>query len=365
MIKKVVILHPAHWEQAMGGAELQISYLTKELVRQGYEVHFIYENKGNRIENNIGINLYPLRKVRLRKWFGQRWFLYRNQIQVKLNKIKPDVIYSRFYSSWSGFAADFAYKNKSKHIWAVASDNDLYRQYQNVSFLRPFDIIEKIYMKKVFSRTTYILTQNDFQQNTLKKFYKRNGIKVNQLAESVKEESIVKNNDQIRILWIANLKPLKRPELFIELVNHLCYSSNVELIMIGRSDEKYKQLITDCSKKCRNFNYRGEISNDEVNKELLHSHILVNTSDYEGFSNTFVQAWMRKVVVLSMNSNPDEIITKHHLGYICPTIDNLKEKIDFLINIPETLSEMGNRAYHYAIQNHSAEKNMGKIISLM
>lgn len=47
----------------MGGAELQISYLTKELVKQGYEVHFIYENNGEKIENNIEIKLHPLKKL--------------------------------------------------------------------------------------------------------------------------------------------------------------------------------------------------------------------------------------------------------------------------------------------------------------
>ena len=70
MIKKVVILHPAHWEQAMGGAELQISFLATELKKQGFEVHFIFENKGKQIENKLDINLHPLKKIKIKKWLG-------------------------------------------------------------------------------------------------------------------------------------------------------------------------------------------------------------------------------------------------------------------------------------------------------
>ena len=37
-MKKVVILHTAIWEQAMGGAELQILYLIQELKKVNVEI---------------------------------------------------------------------------------------------------------------------------------------------------------------------------------------------------------------------------------------------------------------------------------------------------------------------------------------
>lgn len=364
MIKKVVILHPAHWEQAMGGAELQISYLVTELKKQGFEVHFIFENKGKHIENKLRIHLHPLKKINLRKWFGQRWLLYRKRINWQLKEINPDVIYTRMYSSWSGFAANYAKKNNIQHIWAIASDNDLKQYKKKNNLLKPLDYVENYHAFKSYKNATHILTQNDFQQKQLKKLHNRDGLKVHQMTPGVNKNELIKK-EKIEILWIANLKPIKKPEQFIELASKFKNNKSLCFTMIGRENQKYSNAISLAQRNQNNFRYLGEISNDKVNKMLSGAHILISTSEAEGFSNTFVQAWMRKVIVLSMNSNPDEIITNEKIGYLCPTVKELQSKIEFLINHPRILSEMGGKAYHYAIQNHSVEKNMEKVISLI
>ena len=41
MKQKVLILHLAHWDQLMGGAEQQLKYLANYLLNKGYEVHII------------------------------------------------------------------------------------------------------------------------------------------------------------------------------------------------------------------------------------------------------------------------------------------------------------------------------------
>jgi GDP-D-mannose dehydratase len=99
-MKKVLLLHPAHWEQAMGGAEHQIHLLANHLLKMQYEVHFIYEDKKNiEIKNHEGLILHPIRRLKIRKRFGQRWFLYYFRVMKTLKEVKPDVIYTRFHSS--------------------------------------------------------------------------------------------------------------------------------------------------------------------------------------------------------------------------------------------------------------------------
>lgn len=365
MNKKVVILHPAHWEQAMGGAEIQISYLVNELVRENFDVYYIYEDNGTNILNSQKIHLFPLKKINIKNRFGKRWFLYYKRIKKTLNDIKPDCIYTRLYSSWSGIAAVYAKNNAIRHIWAIASDSDINRLSRNRSCLKPFDFIEDYFVKKAFKYATLILTQNSFQQEMLLSLHGRNGIKIPQMSLPERKNEIRKDCKIVNVIWVANIKPIKRPENFLELVKSNKNNKFVKFTMVGRCSSSYNLLLTQLADAQSNFYYLGELSNEEVNELLCQAHVLINTSEYEGFSNTFVQAWLRKVVVLSMRSNPDGVITHEKIGYMCKTVSELDMKLKFLQNNKDVLDEMAEKAYKYAINNHSVSNNISKVIELM
>lgn len=364
-MKKVVILHPAFWMQAMGGAELQISYLVKRLLLEKCEIHYIFEDKGKIISSVERIYLHPLKRIILKKRFGSRWFLYKKQINRLLNEIKPDIIYTRMFSSWSGIASIYAKSNSIQHIYAIASDQDLRVFDKANSFLKLLDFFERKYVKQAFKLASVILTQNQYQQTNLQEKFEREGVLIQQAAELCEEELILKEESPYTVVWIANLKKVKRPEYFIEVVRALKDEKCIEFKMIGRGIELYSDLIKNAENTIPNFEYLGELKNSEVNDILCKAHILVNTSDYEGFSNTFVQAWMRKVVVISMNSNPDNILTEQKIGFVCPTGKDMITKIKELVLHSEYLSSLGNKAFSYARENHSTNKNLQKIIDLM
>ena len=344
----------------MGGAEMQIKYLVEILLKRNFRISFVFEDKGNSYANELGINLIPLKKKNIRKTFGSRWFFYHSPIKDLLNKLNPDIIYTRFYSSWSGVASVYAKQNDKIHIWALASDNDLAPKRNSI--IRPFDWIEKRWVKKAFMDASVIVTQNNLQQRLLKEKFQREGFLFPQSAMVENSIAINKSTSKMAVSWVANLKPLKRPELFLKLVESMKDNSQIEFLMIGRPHKGYNEMIADVENKNSNFRYFGELPNDKVNDVLVSAHILVNTSDYEGFSNTFVQAWMRKVVVISINSNPDNLLTDKELGYVCNDLKKVKEIIVNLSNNQEFLFERGERAYQYAIEHHSYEKNIEKLM---
>lgn len=366
-MRKIVFLHPAHYEQSMGGAEYQISLLIEFLKKQSahVEIYYIFEDNRTPIENRVNIHLVPLKKIKLNKRFGDRWFLYRKGIAAELERIQPDVIYTRFFSSWSGIAANFARQNNCTHIWALASDNDVTRLQQRVSLLKPLDFLENKWVKKAFSSADYILTQNRYQQEQIQTVYKREGLLIRQSTDVCQENTIIKPNSFIAICWIANLKSIKQPELFIELAERFKANQSIHFTMIGRPHKNYKELLQDASDRIQNFHYLGEISNDEVNKQLSQTHILVNTSEYEGFSNTFVQAWMRKVVVVSLNSNPDGLLTDKEIGFVSGNLNELEKTIRDLVDNRDMIEKMGKKAFDYAQANHSYALNMAILTKLM
>lgn len=362
-MKKVVILYPAHYEEATGGAELQIHYLVQYL-KSSFEIHYIYCKKNGIIKNTDKLILHPMKRKKI-KFVGQAWFLYKKDIERILISIRPDFIYTRLGSSWMYFAEAYALKHHIKHIHAFASDLDVSRKYLYPIF--PIgQIIENFFINRAIKIGENYIVQNVYQQNRLQTRFNKKSIIVKQMTELVDSSNIQKNiDDKILIVWIGNLKPIKQPEKFIRLVQLLNNSlTNTYFLMIGKSHPKYRSLIEATMHKHKSFKYLGQLPQNSVNKILSQAHILINTSLFEGFSNTYVQAWMRKCIVLALNSNPDNIIIQENIGYVIPNIAILAKKIQFLIRHKNILNEMSNRAYYYAIKNHAIEKNIHKIIKL-
>lgn len=289
-MKKLAIVHPAYWEQSFGGAELQISYLIEYAQSKNWEVHYIYEDKNTPIENLNKITLHPIKPVIRRNTLGFRFALSRNNIVKALTEINPDVIYTRCAFSWSGIVAKHAKKYNKKHIWAIASDNDPIAYQLNIKdLLKPLNFIEKFWIKYAIKNASTIICQNNVQKKLLLSMNQREGIHISQMAPE-EEQMIIKDYSKLKILWIANLKTIKRPEIFIRLSSYFA-NRNIEFIMIGKPDSKYYLQIEEA----KNLQFLGGITNKSVNKLLCESHLLINTSISEGFSNTFVQD--RKSVV--------------------------------------------------------------------
>ena len=365
-MKKVAILYTAHWQQAIGGAELQIKFLIENLICKNFEVYFIYEDKKIPFVNEFNkLNLIPIKRVIKSKRFGDPWVLQRIHVFNHLTRIKPDAIYSRTYSSWSGYATKYAIRNNISHVWAVASNNDIPSIVNKISFLKPLDKLAQSLMNFTVKNCSKIIVQNSKQQSDLLNLFDRKGVLVTQASKPVKSvELIDKSSNKLEVVWIANLKPIKQPEVFLKLVKNFINDSRINFTMVGKPSKNYYRVISELD-HVSNFKFLGQIDNRRVNDLLLKSHVLINTSISEGFSNTFVQAWLRKTVVVSMNSNPDNILTDKRIGFVEGTLSDICTRLEFLLENNKDLVDIGDKAYEYAMNNHNIEKNLERVIELL
>ena len=112
-----------------------------------------------------------------------------------------------------------------------------------------------------------------------------------------------------------------------------------------------------------NLQYLGPKTQEEVNNLLAKSHVFVNTSEREGFPNTFIQAWFRKVPVVSLTVNPDRLIDRHRLGYVSGSFRQLKNDVSTLIQDPARIDRLGSVAQRFAFQYFSV-KNAEEIMRI-
>ena len=102
--------------------------------------------------------------------------------------------------------------------------------------------------------------------------------------------------------------------------------------------------------------YIGEISYEKTNELLEKSSLLINTSLTEGFSNTFIQAWMRETPVITLNCDPDNLIKNNKIGFHSRSFEQLVRDVKYLIGNKDIINQMGKNARKYSIEHHNIEK---------
>lgn len=351
---KVCFLLPSHWSAAMGGAEFQARELLRVMYATGkYDIFVLTRlfdstvvDESHRVIASGGPRIF---------WkYGQ--FFDARQILKQLAVIKPDIIYHRVACAYTGIAAYYAKHNECRLVWHVASTADVTPENFRLAKIiqQPHHFIEKKILEYGVRKTSNIVVQTEDQRSLLKTHY---GKDAGELIRNFVEvpEFTRKTETPVKILWIGNLKPLKQPDIFVELAKKIASPGNVELTMIGGAfaDRVLQEEFERSIKIVDGLRYLGLLDQEEVNQELASAHVLVNTSIYEGFSNTFIQAWMHCVPVISLNVNPDKLLDDSFLGMVSGDVGNLVKDVQGLYENRELRIEMGRKARQYAIEYFS------------
>jgi glycosyltransferase involved in cell wall biosynthesis len=364
-MKRIVILLPFHWSAMQGGAEYQARLICQHLVASGrFEVHWVSRH----IHPDFQAKGYTVHKIGERHGLRSKAFFFDHlALSRLLREIRPDVIYQRVGSAYTGIAAYHAMQNNCRMIWHVASDMDVIPF--NVKDWRPSTLlkyIDKRYLEYGVRHASDIVVQTHDQNRLLGVHFGRQATMLIRNLHPLPAEPIDKNSSP-NVLWIANLKPAKQPEVFMRLVRSCMDMPQVRFMMIGEPwlDVARQRAFEKTVASIPNLSYLGKLPIEEVNALLERAHLFVNTSLVEGFANTFIQAWMRQVPVLSLNVDPDGLLTSEGIGF-CADGDEavlLHTLREWLVDA-SLREEIGQCAQVYAEAHHS-ERNIENLLELM
>jgi glycosyltransferase involved in cell wall biosynthesis len=161
----------------------------------------------------------------------------------------------------------------------------------------------------------------------------------------------------LRVSWVANFKPSKNPEIFVDLAESFSERTDIEFVMVGRPGEprRYASLHQRI-RQLRRLRYLGELPVEGVNDLLAQSDVFVNTSSAEGFANTFIQAWLRSVPVVSCYVDPDHCLSVGGAGIMAHNPKGLRIAIDQLLENRAKLLELKVAARSYGMRNHTVDQ---------
>jgi glycosyltransferase involved in cell wall biosynthesis len=363
---RIVVLTEHHCKDTFGGAEYRLGLIAQDLAKSGHHVYYVCTSPDAREWSSEAVHIIPLKARTFSRRFGSNYFLYRSDIFKALDRIRPDIIYQSVACAFTGVAASYAKKNGCRMVWHIASERDV-RPGRLTSFRTAlFDCIDRRWTEYGIRSADLIIGQARYQDQLLQKNYGRNCDLIVGTPHPAPTETIAKAGGPLTVVWIANLKPLKQPDVFLRLAGEFGEHRDWRFVMIGRpASGHYQRNLEKEMVRLRNFSYMGECPIEEVNRILARSHVLVNTSLYEGFPNTFIQAWFRHVPVVSLNVDPDDILKENGIGFHSRSFEGLVRDTDRLIRDRELRESMGRRAHEYALRRHSMGPNIAKVISFL
>ncbi len=359
---KICFLMLSHWSGTLGGAEIQVRYIMEYLRRETkHEIYMICRHTQMSEEEGT-----PIFRTRSPRFLG-RYFKAADYLSVRelLEKTQPDVVYTRVSSPFVGFAAAYCRKYGKRLIYHIAHIEDV-TPFRATSWSKLPKKLERPLYEYGLRRADVIIAQAQYQDELLRKHYGRGSSRVIQNFHPVPPDPI-KGASIKTVLWVANIKARKRPELFIRLARDMRSMSDVRFVMVGDvQDPAYAQLVQTAS-EVGNLSYLGSLPVEEVNRLLESAHLFVNTSEAsgEGFPNTFVQAWLRRVPVVSLEVNPDGILTRAGLG-VCfdGNVAAMADGTAKLLRGESVLQSMGTSARQFAIAHYGVQ-NCRALVQLM
>jgi glycosyltransferase involved in cell wall biosynthesis len=192
-------------------------------------------------------------------------------------------------------------------------------------------------------RADLVATQTLAQSNLLREHYGVASVIVNMAVEPA--AAAVDAPRDIDVLWVSNLRSVKRPELVLELARRLPQVSFT--LAGGVVDQEYYDAVKAQAACLPNVTMLGHVPYDEIGGLFDRARLFLNTSSVEGFPNTFLQAWVRSVPVVTF-FDPDRLVRHRRLGLAVDSLDDMRAALERLLANENERRELGTRARRFA-----------------
>jgi glycosyltransferase involved in cell wall biosynthesis len=274
----------------VGGAEVQQSFIAPALAARGYRVSMICLDYGQPDQASVkGVTVYKTYKpdegIPVLRFLHPRL----TSLWSALKRVDADVYYQRTAAIATAVTAEYCRRHGRHSIYAGASDVDFVPGKEDIHYTRD---------RKLFSygvrRVDRVFVQNEAQRKTLRENYGREGTLIPNCYAPPPGARADRGG---YVLWVATVRPSKRPELMLELARRM---PQHRFVVIGGSDpgrrgEEYHAAMREAASKIPNIEFRGFVPFAAADRFFDGARVVVNTSLYEGFPNTFLQAWSRGV----------------------------------------------------------------------
>jgi glycosyltransferase involved in cell wall biosynthesis len=169
------------------------------------------------------------------------------------------------------------------------------------------------------------------------------------------------------VAWLAVFRPFKNLPLLSRLASSL---PQMEFHVAGRSDGELDRATAealDLLGRLPNVTMVGYIRPSLVPDFLSRAVMLLSTSNYEGFSNTFLESFSVGTPVASRSIvDPDGIIGRNSLGISAADEGELQRGIRSLWEMePSQYEQIARRCQTYVEANHAPAAKAAELVGIL
>ena len=358
-LENLPVLAPEFGQHRIGGAQVQQSLLAKALVRRGFPVSMVVGDYGQP-DGAVwsGVRTYKAYSahegIPLLRFLHPRW----TKLWRALRRADADVYYVSCASVQVGQVAMWAVRNGRRMIFRIASDVDCEPDRVMITYWRDRRLYEY-----GLRRAAGILAQSVRQQELMQKNYGLESSVAASLVETPDRELPLAERD-ISLLWISNIHRVKRPEMFLHLARRLktCTASMVGGAQPGAQD-LYQRVCADAA-SIGNLTVHGQLPYGATNAVFDRARVFVNTSGFEGFPNTYLQAWIRGIPVVAF-FDPDDVIRREGLGHAVASLDEMVQAAQHLATDSRAWLEASARCKAYMARRFGEEQMLAPYLSAL
>jgi len=269
-----------------------------------------------------------------------------------LGRIAPDVIIQHGLTTESCILAAYCRLAGIKFIFMFAHDVEAKGLSQTTQ--------NKVKLFKLLLDCSHcLISQNNYQERVLRTRYGARSIVVH-------NGFVIPERRQggESILWVARCETWKNPELFIEIANRHPAESFVMVCPRAGDDELFAKVRSRAD-AVENLQFHDFIPRDQIDSFFQSAKLFLNTSKFEGFPQTFIQAAMNSTPIITLNVNPGGFLDDHGCGSCSGgDFDLLDATLSSLLGDSDTLSRMSENAYCYALENHDIRDTVERLLEL-
>lgn len=336
-----------------GGVERQTSLMARWLAARGHRVSMLTWGEGQ----SDDVTIDGVRVVRMCRqdaglpgvrFFHPRW----SSLNTAMWRAGAELYYENGAEEVTGQVALWCRRNRRRFVYSVASDPDCDPRLPKMRTRR-----ERILYRYGLRHADRVIVQTRVQQRMLWHGFGLGSTLLPMPCPGPTDGEFKPPDPPMpgrgRVVWVGRIVPVKRLELLLEAATAL---PEVPFDVVGAPDvdDAYSRRVLASARTLPNMTLHGRVPRNRMLEFYQGAAVLCCTSSYEGFPNTFLEAWSYGLPIVS-TVDPDHLLGDWNLGVAADSAPALVAGLRRLLGSPDLWREMSVRARDYYLGNHTVE----------